>query len=209
MKFKDKRMKISHETFNNIKILKLYSWENEFKNKINKAREEELLNKDKNNKIENINSMIQWSGPVFTSLLSIGLFQYIKGEFKIEDIFTALNLFNKIEGPLRYLPRLLSNFYETTISTQRIEKFLNQEEINPYNINNYSEKTLKIKIENGNFSCGVSQTLRKFEKNKDKDNKKKKNVQKKEEKIYQEIELVEKINIPDDNKNNYLKLEKK
>ena len=72
MKFKDKRMKITHETFNNIKILKLYSWENEFKKNINKAREEELLNKDKNNKIENINSMIQWSGPVLTSLISIG-----------------------------------------------------------------------------------------------------------------------------------------
>ena len=40
MKFKDKRMKITSETFNNIKILKLYSWENEFKNKINKARKE-------------------------------------------------------------------------------------------------------------------------------------------------------------------------
>ena len=33
-------------------------------------------------------------------------------------------------------------------------------------------------------------------------------VQKKEEKIYQQIELVEKINIPEDNKNNYLKLKK-
>ena len=91
--------------------------------------------------------MIQWSGPIFTSLISIGLFQYLKGEFKIEDIFTILNLFKKIQGPLKYLPRLLNNFYETVISTERIEKFLKQEEVNPQNlIRNYSEKNIKIKI---------------------------------------------------------------
>ena len=39
MKLKDKRMKVTTETFNNIKILKLYSWEDEFKNKIYLSRE--------------------------------------------------------------------------------------------------------------------------------------------------------------------------
>ena len=42
MKVKDKRMKIITETFNNIKILKLYSWEDEFLNRINEARRNEL-----------------------------------------------------------------------------------------------------------------------------------------------------------------------
>ena len=35
-------MKIITETFNNIKILKLYSWEDEFLNRINEARKSEL-----------------------------------------------------------------------------------------------------------------------------------------------------------------------
>ena len=42
LELKDERMKITTETFNNISILKLYSWENEFKKKIMKARENEL-----------------------------------------------------------------------------------------------------------------------------------------------------------------------
>ena len=87
MKFKDKRMKITSETLNNIKILKLYSWENGFKNRINQSREEELLNREKNNKLENLNSMIQWSGPIFTSLISIGLFQYLNLKLKIYLLF--------------------------------------------------------------------------------------------------------------------------
>ena len=156
MKYKDKRMKITSETFNNIKILKLYSWENGFKDKINKARDEELLNRERNYHIENLNSMIQWSGSIFTSIVSIGLFQYFNDKFKIEDIFTILNLFNKIQGPLKYLPNLVNHFYETVISTERIEKFLKQEEVNPDNIiKNYSEKKIKVKIENGNFSWRI------------------------------------------------------
>ena len=94
-------MKITTETFNNIKILKLYSWEDEFKNKINLAREDELENLLNKFKLVNINNTIQWAGPVITSVISIGLFQYVKGEFKIEDIFTALGLFNRIQWPLR------------------------------------------------------------------------------------------------------------
>ena len=210
MKFKDKRMKITSETFNNIKILKLYSWENGFKNRINESREEELLNREKNYKLENLNSMIQWSGPVFTSLISIGLFQYLKDEFKIEDIFTILNLFKKIQGPLRYLPRLVTNFYETVISTERIQNFLKQEEVNPDNlIKNYNEKNIKIKIENGNFSWGIPLVEEKDNKIKKVEDKQK-TKKKKEKKIYQEIELVEKIDIPEENetnKNKYSKLE--
>jgi ABC-type multidrug transport system fused ATPase/permease subunit len=213
MKLKDKRMKITAETLNNIKILKLYSWENGFKNKINKAREEELINREKNYGIENLNSMIQWSGPIFTSLISIGLYQYFNEKFKIEDIFTILNLFNKIQGPLKYLPNLVNHFYETVISTERIEKFLKQEEINPDNIiKDYSDNKIKIKIENGNYSWGIPQgDDEKDDKNdKEKISKKKvKNNNKKFGKIYQEIELVEKIYIPEENDSNKKKKKKK
>ena len=228
MQFKDKRMKITSETFNNIKILKLYSWENAFKNKIKEAREEELLNMENNYKIENINSMIQWFGPLCSSLISFGLFQYFKGDFKIEDIFTSLNIFQKIQSPLKYIPRLLNNFYETVIATERIEKFLRQDEINPNNlIKNTSENNIKIKIENGNFSWGLPPSEASEEKQKSSKEidlqsktkrKKEQNIKnKKEKKIYQEIELTEKITIPDEententNTNNddseYLKLE--
>ena len=198
MEFKDKRMKITSETFNNIKILKLYSWENEFKNKINQARKDELLNRESNNKVENLNSMIQWTGPILTSLISIGFFQYFNEKFKIEDIFTILNLFGKIESPLKYLPNLLSRFYETVISTERIENFLKQEEFNPNNIiKDDSENKIKIKIEKGNFSWGIPQGNDEEDDKKNLDKKDKK-MNKQDKKIAKEIELVEKISIPDD-----------
>ena len=42
LKAKDERMKLTTEVFDNIKILKLYNWENEFKDKILQTREKEI-----------------------------------------------------------------------------------------------------------------------------------------------------------------------
>src|SRR5690606_29932530 len=39
---KDKRLKVTTETLNSLKILKLYAWENEFMKRINSSREEEI-----------------------------------------------------------------------------------------------------------------------------------------------------------------------
>ena len=46
LKKKDSRMKVTTETFDNIKILKLYNWEKKFRNKIIEKREEEIKKLD-------------------------------------------------------------------------------------------------------------------------------------------------------------------
>ena len=159
MKLKDKRMKITTETFNNIKVLKLYSWEDEFLNRINNAREEEMANLEKRFKISNINNSVSWLSPVATSIVSIGAYQFFVEKLKIEDIFTCLGIFASIQMPLRSIPNILTNFYETSISMERIEKFLNETEINERNIIRNDKgmdiEGYSIKIENGSFTWGI------------------------------------------------------
>ena len=160
MKLKDKRMKIISETINNIKILKLNCWEDEFLKRINEARENEIKNLQKRFKISNINIAIGWFAPVATSVISIGAYQYFHSVLNIEDIFTSLGIFSKIRRPLRALPGVLNNFYETSISMARIEKFLNEKDLNENFIIKDSQelknKGLCVKIENGCFSWGNS-----------------------------------------------------
>ena len=162
MALKDKRMKKITETFNNIKILKLYAWEDEFKDKVNSAREEELQNLVTRFSTQNLNSTIQWFAPVATSVVSIGAYQYFHDTLKIEDIMTSLRIFNSIQGPIRQIPGLLNNFNEVAISMKRIEKYLFQDEINPGNVikkDNYMDNNnLSIKIQNGNYSWGIPPT---------------------------------------------------
>ena len=158
MKVKDKRMKIITETFNNIKILKLYSWEDEFLNRINEARKSELsslLNIMKNG---NIAESIGWLAPVGTSIISIGAYQFFHDVLKIEDIFTCLGIFAQLQFPIRMLPGVINNFYQTSISMGRIEKYLSETEINDNLVIKYDKDTEKngidIKIENGKFTWG-------------------------------------------------------
>ena len=159
MMLKDRRMKVITETFNNIKILKLYSWEDEFKNKINNARENELQNIMVRFNLNNISSTIQWFAPVATSVVSIGAYQYFHDRLKIEDIMTSLRIFNSIQHPIRMVPGLFNSFNEVAISMKRIQKYLFQDEINPGNIitkDKYMDSNnLSIRIVNGNYSWGI------------------------------------------------------
>ena len=162
MALKDKRMKKITETFNNIKILKLYSWEEEFKDKIDSAREDELQNLEERFNVQNLNQTIQWFAPVATAVVSIGTYQYFNSVLKIEDIMTSLRIFNSLQGPIRMIPGLINNFNEVAISMKRIQKYLFQDEINPGNVikkDKYMDMhNLSIKIENGNYSWGVPPT---------------------------------------------------
>ena len=162
MILKDKRMKVITETFNNIKILKLYAWEEEFQKKINDSRENELQNIIDGFNQHNLNSTIQWFAPVATSIISIGAYQYYHDTLKIEDIMTSLRIFNSIQHPIRMIPGLINNFNEVAISMKRIQKYLFQDEINPGNIikkDKYMDtNNLSIKIVNGNYSWGIPPT---------------------------------------------------
>ena len=159
-RLRDVRMKVTTETFDNLKVLKLYSWEDEFLNRIDTARDAEIENLRKRFDVSNINLSLLWFAPVATSVASIGVYQYYNDTLKVEDIFTCLGIFTSLQGPLRMIPVILNNFYETSISMARIQKYLGEDEIREGNIIRNDEQTNKegiaIKVENGCFSWGVS-----------------------------------------------------
>ena len=160
MKLKDERMKITTETFEHLKMLKLYSWENEFLKRINRAREDEIGNMEKKYRISNIINTFAMLSPVLISVTSIGAYQYWYDHLVIEDIFTSISMFATLQFPLRSFPWLINNWIETSISMKRIEQFLNEDEIKEQNVikndKSTTEKGIAIKIENGCYSWGVT-----------------------------------------------------
>ena len=218
MMLKDKRMKVLTETFNNIKVLKLYSWEEEYMKKIQEARENELQSIIYKFNIHNYNSTIQWFAPVATSLASIGMYQYLHTVLKIEDIFTCMQIFNSIQHPIKSIPTLLNNFSEVAISMGRIEKYLFQDEINQNNIikndKEMKEKNMSVKIVNGNYSWGIPPTSLKEIKMKDlkdrginmdslTDKKKKKKEKKEKKNVPAPIELSTEIKLDSDSEDSF------
>ena len=157
---KDICMKTTTETLENIKILKLYNWENEFKNKILNARRVEMDYTSKRYTMTNLNQTINWLCPTLVSIVTIGFYQIFNDSFNISTMLIGLSIFSKLQNPVRMLPNIINQTLETTVSLKRIEDFLKQPDIdnNLIKRGEYDENgEYAIKIENGNFSWGVKQ----------------------------------------------------
>lgn len=59
--------------------------------------------------------------PHFTSLSTLGLYQYFNEIINVNAIFVSLYLFEQLKEPLRSVISLYSKFIENYISLRRIE----------------------------------------------------------------------------------------
>ena len=169
LKKSDKRMRITTETFNNLKVIKLYGWDEFFLGKIQIARNEELDALNKRYYITTISQTLLWLAPIAMSVSSIGLYQYINKTFKVEDMFTCLAIFTSIQNPMRSLPTTFDIIMETIASMKRIEYFLKLPEIQNDKIirndNTTKNKGIAIQIIDGTFKWGKIQSTANVQKN--------------------------------------------
>ncbi len=88
----------------------------------------------------------------------------------------ALTIFNMLQDPIKSIPYSLNSIYEVFISMGRIEKFINQAEVN-FGVlqEDPSLDQVSIKLQNCNFTWGIEQK-------KEEEKKNEKNNEKKDEK---------------------------
>ena len=186
---KDIRMRRSTEAFENIKILKLYSWEKQFMKQILLARKEEMDAMTTRFNVSTTNISLFWLCPTLVACSTLGLYQILNNKLSISTMLIGLSLFNKLQSPIRQLPNIINFIIESAVSLKRIEEFIRQPDILEENIHKekYDENAeYAIKIKKGNFSWGVKQEEKK---KKDKDEKEEKERKKeKEEKEEEKIE---------------------
>lgn len=122
-KARDDRMNIITQAFNMIKIIKLYSWEKVFINKIEEKRriEVELLKKINHQNL--IIGALYWSGNIILSLISITFYSFFNHEMNTANILTSIYIFNSLSEPLNSLPLFFTSLKDSLISLSRIEKF--------------------------------------------------------------------------------------
>ena len=157
----DKRLRMTTAILFNLKVLKLYSWDDFFFDRLNDLREIELNTITKIFSFRNTIQTLFWLSPVMTTIVTIGAYEYLNKTKQIENIFVSLGILNSLQEPVRAIAMIYTSFLETLISLKRIQKFLNQENIREENIINNDEKTkeedIMIKIQNGTFSWGAEQ----------------------------------------------------
>ncbi|TID19224.1 hypothetical protein CANINC_003794 [Pichia inconspicua] len=132
MKVKDERTGLISEILNNIKSLKLYAWENPYKEKLTYVRnEKELKNLKKIGVFQAGNQFIYNSTPFVVSCSTFGLFivLYKDTPLTTDLVFTALALFNLLGFPLMALPWTINNIIESQVALKRLTAFLISDEI--------------------------------------------------------------------------------
>ncbi|KAK2353050.1 ABC transporter C family member [Trifolium repens] len=162
----DERLRSTSEILNSMKIIKLQSWEEKFKNLVESLRDKEFVWLSKTQILKATNSFLYWMSPtVVSAVVFLGCAVTGSAPLNAETIFTILATLRNMGEPVRMIPEALSIMIQVKVSLDRLNKFLLDEELN----NDDSERYLQqcsvnaVEIQDGNFIWdheSVSPTLR-------------------------------------------------
>ncbi|KAL3231384.1 ATP-dependent bile acid permease [Nakaseomyces bracarensis] len=153
LEFTDKRIERLNESFQAIRIIKYFSWEDKFKDGIMKIRKVELDYLWQ--------KCIVWSGVTiswfFTPTLITGCtFGYMifvqKEHLSTASAFTALSLFTMLRDPLDMVSDMCSYLIQTKISLDRIQKFLESDETEKYSQLTVDPNGTRLSFENATIT---------------------------------------------------------
>jgi len=144
-------MRTTTQAFEMIKIVKLYSWEDYFLNKIRKEREEELIYFRKTQIVSLFIESITWSiGPIL-SFVSVFTYNLFNEPMRLSKLLTSLYIFHNLADPLFLIPEYINGLMDSLLSLKRLEAFLFSKEYVPsqmINMNKTYKKNNNLNIEN-------------------------------------------------------------
>ena len=155
LKNKDKRMKITSSVLHMLKVLKLYVWEDEFFNRVEKEREQEIKSMKKIQNITLLSRFVHSSIPLFLSVSSIGIYTLIKGKMVLENLLASIDIFDTMSASLYRLPIFITTLLNCLISLSRLEKFLNSKDFKKTSKEDIALKQQNIDIKLNNCNFGV------------------------------------------------------
>ena len=158
-KLNEKRMNLTSESFENIKTIKFYGWDEYFKKEILELRKKEIENSQR---ISNIYLVLQFVWNFLPNLMSSVCFICYLGltsdrKFELPDVMEMLILFEWIRGALHHALRMREQIADLKICSRRIEDYLAQDEVAADSIVKTAEKKTEfaVLISNKNFSWGL------------------------------------------------------
>ena len=149
--YKDKRMKIVTYVFQVLKNLKLNSWDDEFIQRIDKKRNEEMNMLSKLYNIEVGIGVLNKNLNLILTTLTLTVFVSSKDEIEISSLFTSFQLMNAVTIPLKIIPLFLAQLVSNLVSIKRIQAFLLAEEHHNNRNDLNEENDLLIKFDNTTF----------------------------------------------------------
>jgi ABC-type multidrug transport system fused ATPase/permease subunit len=127
---KDKRTRLLKNIINNVKYIKTRVWENFYHSKLYQARQAELKAIEKSNFIFVVIVGLAWINPTTSYLSTFVSILFFGHEFKPATILAYLRIFASILKGMGYIPTVLQFFIELGVSLDRINIYLDTQELN-------------------------------------------------------------------------------
>lgn len=161
LKFKDYRIKETTFSLQAIKMIKFFTLEDVFLDKINSKRKNELNSIKKLQNIYVLSGFVFWSVPLILSVVAIGVHTLIQGSLPIENLIMAIEILDSISYPLYRVPVFVTHLLNTIVSMKRVESFLSIKSIDKNLINNKENKKInengrKYSIQISNADFGIN-----------------------------------------------------
>ncbi|KAJ3394353.1 Canalicular multispecific organic anion transporter 1, partial [Chytriomyces hyalinus] len=125
----DKRMKLSSEILQGIRIIKYFSWEDTFTHSVNKIREKDELILVRNAAfIRSVISCLGFALPAIAASITFLVYGASNSLGPVQ-IFSSLSLFNQLRQQVMWLPLHLSAIGDSLISFRRLQELFDAPEV--------------------------------------------------------------------------------
>ncbi|NWJ05847.1 MRP6 protein, partial [Crypturellus undulatus] len=157
MKYKDERAKLTNAILSDIKVIKLYGWENIFMEKVLDIRKQELQVLKRSQILLSASLASFHSSTFLISFVMFAVYTLVDNTHVLDaqKAFVSLTLINILNTAHSFLPFSINAAVQAKVSLNRLAAFLNLEEVNPAHPESRNSSDcgeLFITIRNGTFS---------------------------------------------------------
>ncbi|ONK69820.1 uncharacterized protein A4U43_C05F27080 [Asparagus officinalis] len=154
MEAQDMRLKAMSEALVNMKVLKLYAWENHFRKVIEGLRGEECTWLSAFQMQRAYNSFLFWSSPVLVSAATFLTCYLLEIPLYPSNVFTFVATLRLVQDPVRSIPDVIGAFIQAKVAFGRIVRFLDAAELHTGIIRGKTTMNIEhpLMIKSANFS---------------------------------------------------------
>ncbi|XP_068243109.1 ATP-binding cassette sub-family C member 5-like isoform X2 [Palaemon carinicauda] len=155
VKVTDKRVTLMNEILNSIRLIKMYSWEESFADKIAGLRKEELKKHRVGALLQAVSSTVVPSISILATIVTFLGYTLNGNRLTSSEAFTIFSVFNAMQFSVGTLPFTVRSVAEAKVSLTRIQKLLELPEHKKRSgglVNN----NLALQIKNGTFAWEVT-----------------------------------------------------
>lgn len=152
-KFTDRRVNLMKELLKNYKMIKFYSWEASYSDRIHDARFSEMKHLLTLQSLRNVLTSLAFAMPILASMATFCTAYDVTSSRSAADIFSSLSLFQVLAIQFMLVPMALTMTADLVVSVKKMNKFLTckDQDPNQFMIESFKDDKLALKIEDGDF----------------------------------------------------------